>query len=168
MFCPSCTCCPLHGTQGHLEVFRQSVVIRQWPRLTIWEGWVWPSLAAQRPQGWHVLRKAQNVAHFSQLRPTHFPFLSRPSPPIPPTWRDQHACTSFQLPGTPASLFGQLVLVCRCTGRPSNPRRGGWEVHWPPTQSRISTLSLSVYFWFPKSFRGGEKPGNAPLTPPRV
>lgn len=110
LYCPNCTCCPLYGPQGHLEVVSRSVVIGE-------EGWIWPTFTTQRLQGWYTCFQLLRIQlTFPPAKATCFCLLSGLSPPIPPTWRAPlPACPNFALSFQEPliSLFGQLVL---CAG----------------------------------------------------
>lgn len=81
------------------------------------EGWVWPTFTAQRLQGGTCFQVLRIQLTFLLLKAACFCFLSRPSPPIPPTWRAP-ACPhlSFELPGTPGQSVWAAGPLCRCEG----------------------------------------------------
>lgn len=132
------------GPQGHLEVFRQSVVISSSPTnplgrvgLAYFSGPV-----------------ALGVAHFEILECSAL-FSSQPHTLLlpfslhlishPPGGISAPAhLSSFWEPL--ASLFGQLALVRRCAGRPPGPCRGRWEVRWPLPKAGSAKCACRVCF----------------------
>lgn len=53
-----------------------------------------------------------------------------------------------------ASLFGQLVPTCRCTGWPPSPWRVRWEVCWPLPKAGSAQSVLVFVSGFLESFQG--------------
>lgn len=53
-----------------------------------------------------------------------------------------------------ASLFGQLVPMCRCTGWPSSPRGSDGKCAGPPPEAGSAQSALVFVSGFPESFQG--------------
>lgn len=89
-----------------------------------------------------MLCNSQNVAHFSHPRPPHVGFLSHPSPPVPPTWEDQCASTSFELPETSGQSVwaaGPHAEVCWVAPKPLEGQVGSMLA---AAQSWVCTVCL--------------------------
>lgn len=106
---------------------------------------------AQQPQGQRALT-VSGWSSPSSPQPVHFCFLLPPSPP-PPSWRGPGPARVSSAQEPLAVLFGQLVLVRRCAGRPAAPGGADGECSGPcPKPGGHS--AHTVCFWLSQiSFR---------------